>query len=346
MSFAYDDVSPKLKKLTDKLPECCQPFFYETSNDMADTTAVAYARELSVFFDYLIYTSPNFCDLSKEQITLDHIREITPQDISRYITYSLRGLKLAERTVARRRAAISSFFAYLIRLKLIDYNPALASSKVHITESESVVHLEMSEQLDLLKTVDDGTGLTKKQMSYHGRYQLRDYALILLLLDTGMRVSELHGINIEHLNLKKCSVHITRKERKEQDVYFSDETVAAIQDYLDERNSKFPVSISEPLFVTLKGDRLSVRAIQALVKKYATSALPGTGSKMSPHKMRASFAMSFYRANKDILALQKKMGHKTLTATNIYAKATDEEMEQTRSLLEDARNQMKGNING
>ena len=159
-----------------------------------------------------------------------------------------------------------------------------------------------------------------------------------MLLDTGMRVSELNRINIEDVDFEDCSVVIVRKGGNIQTIYFSDETKGALNDYLEERTAKLHVlAKQDPLFTTLKNERLSIRAIENLVKKYTTSSLPGIGNKLSPHKMRASFAMAYYEEEKDILALQRKLGHKNLAATNIYAKATDTKMKETRSVLENMR---------
>lgn len=331
------DDSKLILELCDRLPDCCQAFLLETGTETAKTTRLAYARELGYFFDNLIYISPAFCDKDKKDITIEDIKSITSQDISRYLTYCKdRGLK--ERSVARKRAALSSFFSYLTANRTIDFNPVLAAVKVRIHQSDEVLHLEMDEQLELLKAVDYGDSLTKKEKSLHEKYRTRDYALILLLLDTGMRVSELQGIDIVDIDFENCSVIITRKGGNHQTIYFSDETSEAVKDYIEERRNKFPIANTDPLFVSLKGERLTVRAIEKLVKKYTSSALPGKGNKMSPHKMRSSFAMSYYAAEKDILALQRKMGHKSLAATNIYAKATDKKMQETRSVLENARN--------
>lgn len=333
-------LSEKIIEQTNKLPDCCQSFLNNIIAKTAPTTRLAYARELSWFFDYLISYSPIFCDKNKKELTIADMKLIVPDDISRYLAIYINQQK-AERTVARKRAALSSFFKYLTGNRYIDYNPVLAASSVKIHTSDDVIHIDIEDQLKLLKMTNSGDCLNEKQASYHERYKKRDYALLLLLLDTGIRVSELNQINISDLDYDKCSVLITRKGGNIQHVYFSDETRDAIYEYINERRIKEPnLSEFEPLFVTLKGDRLCVRAIENLVKKYTSSALPGIGVHLSPHKMRASFAMAFYREEKDILMLQKKLGHKNLAATNIYAKATENEMAESRSVLAKKREEI------
>lgn len=327
----------KIIKYCDILPECCHSFLLETGTEIAPSSRLAYARELSAFFDYLILSSPIFCELKKEDFTINEIKKITSQDISRYLT-AFKDRGQMERTIARKRAALSSFFGYLTKHKLIDYNPVLAAVKVKIHQSDEVIHIDIDEQLKLLNSVDTGANLDSKKQKYHNRYKLRDYALLLMLLDTGMRVSELNRINIEDVDFEDCSVVIIRKGGNIQTIYFSDETKDALNAYLEERTIKLHVlAKQDPLFATLKNERLSIRAIENLVKKYTSSSLPGIGNKLSPHKMRASFAMAYYEEEKDILALQRKLGHKNLAATNIYAKATDTKMKETRSVLENMR---------
>ena len=327
-----------------ELPECCRDFLADNSTRLSNATRIAYAGELSRFFDYMISYTPYFCDKEKTEITVDDLKAITTRDINRFLSHCKDDLHDKQRTIARKRASASSFFSYLTDNRLIEYNPVKAAVKVKIDETDTVIHIDMHDQLKLLNMVDSGDSLTHKQKMYHDRYKLRDYAIILLLLDTGIRVSELRGINIADINFEETYVHIKRKGGKEQDIYFSDEVGDVLQEYIESRRVKdLTLSIMDPLFVSLKGERLTVRAIEKLVKKYTKSALPGIGPSLSPHKMRASFAMQFYKTEKDILALQRKMGHKELAATNVYAKATDETMKNTRSVISEARDQERAN---
>lgn len=330
----------QIMDLCDKLPECCSPFLLETGSEMAATTRLAYARELNCFFDFLIDKCRYFANKDKLFLTIKDVGMITTQDISKYITmYTDSGHK--ERTVARKRAALSRFFNYLTNNKLIDFNPVAASVKVKIHQSDEVIHLDINEQIDFLNAIESGDDLDKNKQKYHDKYKLRDSALILLLLDTGMRVSELNGINIQDFDFDECSVIVIRKGGNIQTIYFSDETRDVLLEYLDSKRVKNPdIRNEDPFFTTNQGARLSIRAIQVLVKKYAVSSLPGKGSMISPHKMRSSFAMAYYGETKDILALQRKLGHKNITATNIYAKATDKKMQETRNILSKKRNEV------
>ena len=320
------------------LPEACESFFFATGNERAMTTKIAYAKEYIQFFDYMISVSPTFCEYENQRdITLEDIAKITSEDISRYITLYMgdptdeeHGHK--ERTCARKRAALSSLFNYFVDNRKLEYNPVYASTKVKIHDDDTVIYLDFEQQNKFLKSIESGDDLSERQKCYHDKYALRDSALVLLLLDTGMRVSELHGLNIENVDFDKMSAFVTRKGGKHQHLYFADDVKEALTQYIESRKLKYDIKPESPLFVTLEEKRLSVRAIEVLVKKYAKASL-SDGSKYTPHKMRSSFAMGFYEETKDILALQRKLGHKNLTTTNIYAKATDKKMQETRSIV-------------
>lgn len=323
----------KLAELCDILPDPCVSFLLESGTELANTTRYAYGKELDKFLDYMVTYMPMCSDKEKKEITIQDLKEVSSQDISRYLVL-YKGKENKERTLARKRAALSSFFTYLTKMQKIAFNPVVAASKVKIHQSDEVLHLDLEEQMQLLHTIDTADGMTKRERAQHDRYRLRDLAIISLLLDTGLRVSELHGIDVKDLDLERTYVIVTRKGGNHQTIYFSDSVCDLLKEYI---NTRPDIKPEDPLFVTTSNHRYSVRAIQKMVKKYATISLPGKGQKISPHKMRSSFAMEFYDSEKDILALQRKLGHKNITATNIYAKATDKKMEQTRNVLEEKR---------
>ena len=312
------------------LPDSAQNYLRTTGTQSALSTRLGYAIDLNDFFDWLIENSPNFCDLKKESIITENIKKINSEDISNYISFqSDRGLK--ERTVARKRSALSSYFTYLVNNRYIPYNPVAAAARVKIKKTDEVLYMNMDEQNIFYNTVDNGIGLPDGAAKSHNKYKVRDKALIMLMLDTGMRVSEINSININMLDLEECSVIVERKGHKIQKIYFSEDVKTLIEEYLIERNiTGSLLNNKNPLFITTSGNRLSIRAIQILVKKYSTSALPGKGLSITPHKLRSSFAMEFYGVGHDLLALQRKLGHENIVTTNVYAKATDQTMRETK----------------
>ena len=331
----------KLSAIVDRLPSFCYSFLLGTSLNLSTTTRIAYARDLEHFFRYLLRIHYFNSDYeSPTELLISDLKTIDAVCISLYLSrYFDTGC--TKKSVARKRSALSSFFNYMLLNKRIDYNPVNASTKVSIPSDDNLIYLTPKEQNILIDAISSGSALTKAQKPYHAKYILRDLSIVMLFLDTGMRVSELHGIDIKDVNLEDCSAVVTRKGGDVQTLYFADDTSKMIKKYVSSRKKKGKVSLSDPLFVTDKNKRLSIRAIQVMITKYASTALPQKRH-ISPHKMRSSFAMSYYAETKDILALQRKLNHRNLTTTNIYAKATDSTMRDTRSVVSDLRKREKG----
>lgn len=335
----------KLYHMSSQLPKACEEFLTQSGMHLSFSTRYAYAFELRDFFSYLVRKDENlpedqFAD-SLRGYPLPSITQISPSVISEYMTYHTdRGLM--PKTLARKRACLSRFFSYLCNMRYMDYNPVNGTSRVSVPSSDKVIHLNLEEQVKFIDSVDSGDFLSEGAKKYHSRYALRDTALVTLLLDTGLRVSEASGIRKMDVNLKDSAVTVKRKGGDEQTVPFSSETKELLSAYLEERAMR-DQTFSEwsPLFATRGGKKLSVRAIEVLVKKYSVAAFgEAKGGRITPHKLRSSFAMTYYRASgNNILSLQKYMGHKTIAATNIYAKATDEDLKNTRNLVADKRDE-------
>lgn len=327
--------SAVLISLVDELPEFCQDYFIGRKNERALSTRIGYARDLNHFIDWLITNHPYFCVLNKRQIKPADFGHVSASDMDKFIEIYSDQHEI--RATARTRSAISSFYKYLTDvLRAVDYNPVSGAQKIKIPEKDYVIFLTSEEQTRLLNTIRYGTGLTERQNAWHKHYEKRDLAMIFLFLDTGMRVSEINGIDNGDVDLNECSVVITRKGGKQSKVYYSDESAEYLQDYMDEKQTVTPLSCGprDPLFVTMKGSRLAIRQIQDIVPKYVDAALPEKAGTISPHKLRSSFAMEFYRVERDILALQQRMGHTSLNTTNIYAKAFESASLRTRNWRE------------
>ena len=330
--------SSVLIDLVDELPEFCQDYFIGRKNERALSTRIGYARDLNHFIDWMIQNHCEFCRFEgkKRQIKASDFSLISATDIDKFI--EIYSDEHSIRATARTRSSISSFYKYITdTLRAIDYNPVPGSQKIKIPPKDYVIYLTSDEQEKLLNTIRFGTGLTDRQKAWHKHYEKRDLAMIFLFLDTGMRVSEVNGIDNGDVDLNECSVVVTRKGGKQSKIYFSDESAEYLQEYIYEKQITTPLSCGprDPLFVTLKGDRLAIRQIQEIVPKYVDAALPEKAGTISPHKLRSSFAMEYYRAERDILALQQRMGHASLNTTNIYAKAFESVANRTRNWRKD-----------
>lgn len=324
-------------ELVDRLPKFLENYYYFGLANKSIYTKLAYARDMLVFVEYAIQHYSYFPDKSPNELTVEDFAQITTLDINRYIQWMTdQGISL--RTQARHRTAVSVVFDYLVNVeRKLTYNPVFRSQTISVDENEYVIYLNREEQEKLLSCIRYGTGLSQRQLKYHEKYKERDLAIIFLFLDTGLRISELQGLDIKDVVIfesiltperNEYYVMVTRKGHKTSNVhskvFFSDESKEYIADYLETRQARGEKYTEDsPLFTTLEGKRLSIRMIQQMLEKYVMASLPR--SDISVHKLRSSFAMEFYKSEHDLLVLQARMGHRSIAATNIYAKASDKE---------------------
>ena len=153
---------------------------------------------------------------------------------------------------------------------------------------------------------------------------MRDVAILTLLLGTGIRVSECVGLNTDDLNFEENSMFVTRKGGKEMILYFSDEVASALKAYLAERKDVQPLPGHEgALFLSLQRRRITQRAIENLVKKYAAIAAP-LKRKISPHKLRSTYGTTLYNETGDIYLVADVLGHADVNTTRKHYAAMSE----------------------
>ncbi len=172
--------------------------------------------------------------------------------------------------------------------------------------------------------VEDGTNLTKAQQRFHQVTKTRDIALLTLLLGTGIRVSECVGLDLEDVDFKNNGIKIRRKGGYEAVIYFGEEVEEALSDYLEERYHIIPQTGHEhALFLSMQQRRMSVRAVENMVKKY--SATVTSLKKITPHKLRSTYGTSLYRETGDIYLVADVLGHKDVNTTKKHYAALEDE---------------------
>lgn len=328
----------KYEQLCQKLPSFCSEYLQEGLSEKSSLTQIEYAKDLCNFFEYALSKYPYFDKSQKvSDISLEQFKLITVPDVNKYLRY-LKDQKLSESLRARRRTSLTMLYNYLVYTqRILEYNPVLGSVKVHVHQKDYVNYLTEEEQTILMNGITYGTGLSKRALQEHHRYMKRDKAIVFLILDMGLRLSELVGINIKDIDLSDHSVAVERKGHNSKDskLWFSNEAGKLVSEYIEERKSRGDILCGDdPLFVTLKGTRLAPRSVEQMVDKYVSAVLPEKASIISVHKLRSSFAMTYYRAPSvggNILELQRKLGHSDIRTTQIYAKACDNEINANRN---------------
>ncbi len=213
-------------------------------------------------------------------------------------------------SIARKISTLRSFYRYLVREKLVSSNPAKAVSTPKV-EKTLPTTLTVDEAFELM---DSPSRPLKKVLRAEAKSSaLRDRAILELLYSSGLRVGELVGLSLKHLDLHLGIVRVMGKGRKERIVPIGEKAVSAIKVYLDQRGD--PES-GAPLFVNLRGGRLTSRSVGRLIKKYTR--VSGIVRKVSPHSLRHSFATHLLDAGADIREIQEMLGHASLSTTQKY----------------------------
>lgn len=319
----------RIEKIIEELPYYVKEFFIGIENVTTPLTRLNYAYDLRIFYDFLankVFKKQNLCDVS-----LDDLNKLDSSDIEYFLSYlsnyTANGKKehCTECGKARKLATVRSFFKYFFSKNKLSSNVASKVSMPKIHEKE-IIRLETNGNLNEIKfminTVDTGNGLTKKQQQFHQKTRLRDVAIITLFLGTGIRISELVGINVDDIDFRNNSFVVTRKGGNRKILYFNQEVRSALEDYIVERNSGINTQ-SPALFLSLQNRRISTRTVQDLVKKYAKIVSPL--KKITPHKLRSTYGTNLYRQTGDIYVVADCLGHNDVNTTKKhYAAISDD----------------------
>lgn len=320
----YDDIvnlksTEELRRRLKDMPKFMHEFFKGISDRTSFRTRTSYACDLNLFFEYF----SKIRDKEIKEITLDDLDSITVEELEDYMEYitfyeKKRGEKIViikndERAKSRKLAAIRTLYKYFLKKRKIKFNiPQLIEPpKIH---EKAIVRLEVDEVSKLLDEVEKGDKLTHNQFVCHEKTKFRDLAIISLLLGTGIRISECVGININDINFRENGIRILRKGGNESIVYFGDEVRQALKSYAKQRKTIKPLEGHETaFFLSMHRKRITVRAVQKLVKKYTNLVTPN--KKISPHKLRSTYGTNLYRETGDIYLVADVLGHKDINTT-------------------------------
>ncbi len=320
----------KLREVLRTLPAFCRDYFRAIDATTTTQTRISYAYDIRIFFQFLLTQNPSLEGASMQDLPIDTLDQVKALDIEEYMEY----LKLydthedqvitnGERGLKRKISALRSFYAYYYRKEMIQTNPTVLIDmpKIH---DKAIIRLDADEVASLLDYVEScGEKLTGQKKTYYEKTKERDLALITLFLGTGIRVSECVGLDIEDVDFKNNAVKVTRKGGNEMYVYFGDEVEKALRKYLKIREGITPVAGHEhALFYSTQRKRISVKAVENLVKKY-TREVTGT-KKITPHKLRSTYGTSLYQETGDIYLVADVLGHKDVNTTRKHYAAMDD----------------------
>ena len=314
--------------LINELPPFCCDYFLAIDSQTSTLTRLNYAHDLKIFFYFL--QNKKFNGNKKiQEFVLTDLELVTSNDIEYFLSflshyrYGGRDHSCNDRAKARKLSSVRAMFKYFFNKGFIsvDNSAKVATPKIH---EKPIIRLDANEVFDIIDTEESGSGLTAHQIAYHQKNKVRDTAILMLFLGTGIRISELVGLNNGDLNFKDNSFIVTRKGGSKSILYFDDEVASALSRYLEQKeNLSQNANESNALFLSSQMKRITVRAVENLVKKYAKIVSPL--KKISPHKLRSTYGTQLYKATGDIYIVADVLGHKDVNTTRKhYAAISDD----------------------
>jgi site-specific recombinase XerD len=303
-------------------PKCLRDFlFYMLAiRGRSPKTVDAYYTDLRTFLRYIsvkklgLKATPEETDVSG--VTVELLSSVTLSDVYDFLNYTLTERENTAKTRARKVSSLRSFFRFLtVKEHAFPDNP-VQDLELPAIKKSLPKHLTLEESLELMGSVDS-------------RYPYRDYCILTLLLNCGMRLSELVGVNLQ--DIRENTVRLLGKGNKERIVYLNDACLYALSQYMPERGAIRGAGSDKALFLSSRGTRITPRRVEQIVEGCLKAAeLDGHG--YSPHKLRHTAATLMYQHGQvDIRVLKEILGHANLATTELYTHVSDRQIESAAS---------------
>jgi len=280
--------------------------YMETIKNKSYNTITEYYYDLRMYFRYLLKDkygiNKPFDTIDASKITIQQIEQVSLSDLYAFMTFLSRIKKASSRTRARKVACLKSFYKYLqTKAKVISVNVVSELDSPKIIK-DLPKYLELNEAKKLLEVIS-------------GKNKERDYAIITLFLNCGLRISEL--VNIDLDRIREDTLRVIGKGNKERTIYLNNASLSSISDYMKVRPASGLID-KQALFISSRKQRISRKTVHVMVKNNLLKAGLDT-KKYSAHKLRHTAATLMYRyGNVDIRTLQKILGHESISTTEIY----------------------------
>lgn len=296
----------------------------------SEKTICEYLLDLRTFFRFYLmkergenFDFDSFEKISISNINLTDVRGITPEHIIEYLMFAGFERKNSPGTRMRKLSALKSFFHYAyVKKRYIESNP---TSDIDAPKKNKTLpkYLTVEESVNLLTAIKSDT---------ESKTVIRDFAIVTLFLNTGMRLSELVGLTLDSFDSELDTVKVLGKGSKERIIYLNDAAKSAVTEYLRLRlNPKYVNTSDKAFFLSGRQTRISAKTVQWMVYKYLD--LAGLGLRgLSVHKLRHTAATLMYQSGKvDIRVLKDILGHEQLNTTQIYTHVVDRNIEEAVS---------------
>lgn len=324
------NIAENTRRILSELPDATMDFILSIQDTTQPLTRYAYARDIRLFLSYLRRENHLFAD--KELIAWDDadFAQVKARDLTMYLDFLSYYVDENDNSITnkelgkmRKLCSLRSFFKFLYR------NGRVPSNVTELIElpkrhEKPILRLEIDEVARLLDAAEKGDNLTEGQLRFHDLTKKRDLAMLSLFLGTGIRVSECVGLDMQDLDFEMGGFLVTRKGGSQMILYFPEEVIPPLKEYLTQRRAiEAQEGHENALFLSLQKRRMSVRAVENMVKKYAAIAAP-LKKRISPHKLRSTFGTNLYNETGDIYLVADVLGHSDINTTRRHYAAMDE----------------------
>lgn len=320
----------RIQQLKAQLPPYTHSYIDHCLLDYQVNTALGYAQDLLVFFEFLQETNPLCAGKPISEIPNSVLEALNYEDINEYqafLSYNDGDHPHMQNTraKARKMCSLRGFFRYQVDHSLMENNPTLKAAKGKRDKGKDIIRLDADEVHRLIDTVENVRVASETSRARSERTNKRDTAIIILLLNLGIRVSECVGLDMDDVNFDDNTITIVRKGGKEARLYFGEDIRQTLRDYIKNERPSLLVSEDDKekaVFLSNRGKRMAVRTVEYMVKKYAKEA--ALSSRISPHKLRATYGTALYNQTGDIRLVADVLGHRDVNTTAQHYIAIDE----------------------
>lgn len=336
----------KLQTLLNEFPWYVEEYINHKLRKLSTASLFNYCHDYKIFFNWMI--SEQLWTGSIKDIPLERLEKMTVIEVEGFLNFLHYDLNNKELTVNRKLSALKSLFNYLQNIAetpdlqpyinrnvmaKIEFNEVKDSMETKANKMEGKILLGDEYDRFRLFVAHEYGEINKDNKKIFNFYQLnkeRDTAIVSLILGSGLRLSELIGLDLEDIDFSKYCARVIRKGNKEQFVYFSQTAMDDLQEYLAIRIPKYQVDknmkalfVAAPVGPKGKTRRLTARSVEKLVEKYATAF--GKPS-LSVHKLRHSFATRYHAEINDVPKLRRQLGHSSIQTTMIYTHIKNDDL--------------------
>lgn len=335
----YDETEKKrtleIREKLKEYPDYIKGFIRGIEPKTTTRTRLEYLRDLSYFFNFM---KENNAELKNKKICIEDISNLKFTDFEKYMEW-LKNPKVRYKdinqntTIKRRMASLKTFYKYLYTRDIIKENPIDKVLLPKIRE-KSIIKLTDNEIKEIFNKIEENNNKNPKSKLFQEKTKIKNLTIFSILLGTGIRVSELVGIDTDDIDIKNTSIRIKRKGAKEQVIYFSDEIAKILIKYLEYRN-KITAKNNESekaLFLSRNYTRMTTKTVQRIVTRYCKKVCPN--KHITPHKLRSTYGTNLYNATNDIYLVASVLGHNDINTTKkFYADMEEQRKYKARNIV-------------